>query len=112
MKFQKDNLTILCKPGETITLNVTALGTDHSVVYKVGEQNNVLPEEQSLVIDASNIRSPLVMNFGYSSDKGGRYNIEIAGSSGGNTKLSVPQAGELSKVIAFSLEGDRDTDYE
>ena len=109
MEFKKDELKIVYGKNEEIEFKVTAIGTVHQVSYDVGYGRRFLEPNETLRIGSASEISRVDLFFIYSDSEGGRYTIDIAGSSGGIFSLIVLQiAGTSVRPLTFALEGDDD----
>jgi hypothetical protein len=109
MEFNKDNLTILRRSNEQIELKVKAIGTAHSVSFNLDSDHGLLEENRTLLITPGAEPLRVEVDLGYSGLEGGKYEIEIAGSSGGIESFIVEQPrGMPNDVLTFNLEGDRE----
>jgi len=77
----------LAEPGETVTVEVKAAGTRHLVNFFFTQNNTgPLPEGQNLQfgLTGGQPRRTLRLNFTFSNENGGEYNVELSGDAGGD----------------------------
>jgi hypothetical protein len=115
MKFNSKKLTITGIVGETISLKVRAVGTEHKVTYNLAEDGDTLEENQALefICKPSAQKTYLTMNFHYTQpDAGSFYKIEIAGEHGGTATYVVKQPdGAAHQRLFIRLDGNPDTHF-
>lgn len=76
----------LVEPGETVTVEVKASGTVHLVNFFFSQSNTgPLPEGRNLVfgLSAAEPRRTLRLNFTFSNENDGEYDVELSGDAGG-----------------------------